>query len=70
MNYPRTHIHLMVIDFYVLIMDIGLGIVKFLTGTFIIRKTLEASSQDHEANTKQNLLWMILNASNVIIMHT
>jgi len=43
MNHSGTHIYLMVIAFYVLTMEIWLGIVKFLTSTIIICKTLEAS---------------------------
>ena len=41
-------VYLMVIAFYVLTMDIWLGIVKLLIGTIVIYKTLETSLQDHE----------------------
>ena len=46
-NLPGMFIYLMVIAFYVLTMEIWLGIVKFLTGTIIIFKTLEESLQDN-----------------------
>ena len=40
-NLPGMFIYLMITTFYVLTMDIWLGIVKFLTGTITIYKTLE-----------------------------
>jgi len=75
MNYPGTHVHLMFIAFYVLTMDIWLGIVNFLTGTIIIFKTLETSLQNHETGStmilsKENTCWMgqTLNVTNAITM--
>ena len=70
MNDSVIDTYLMVIAFYVLTMDIWLGIVKFLAGTTIICKTLEASLELIEIDIRWHLLWMTLNALNVIIMDT
>ena len=59
-NLPGMFIYLMVIAFYLLTMDIWIGIVKFLTSTIIIYKTLEASLQDHETGST-----MILSEENM-----
>jgi len=40
----------------VTIWDLWLGIMKFQIGTTIIGKTLEPNLQDHEIDTKHNLL--------------
>jgi len=75
MNHSTTDIYLMLISFYVLTMDIWLGIVKFFIGTIIICKTLEASLQDHETGStmilsEENTCYMgqTLNVSNFITM--